>query len=107
MGTNYYLHKKESRERYHICKLSVGWKPLFQAQRVGEVEIASFQDWLCLLKEKEAMIIDEYDREIEVEEFLSEVHRKQQEASWSHLSEEAEEVTRDSEGYEFMEKEFV
>ena len=106
MGTNYYLHKKESGEQYHICKLSVGWKPLFQAQRVGEVEVASFQDWLKLLKEKEAMIIDEYDREIEVEKFLAEVQRRQQEASWSHLS-EVEKVIRDSEGYEFTEKEFV
>jgi len=107
MGTNYYLYEKESRERYHICKLSVGWKPLFQAQRVGGVKVVSFQDWLRLLKEKEAMIIDEYDREIEVEEFLAEVQRRQQEAPQSHLSEEAEEVIRDSEGYEFTEKEFV
>ena len=106
MGINYYLHKKESGEWYHICKLSVGWKPLFRAQRVEEVEVASFQDWLRLLKEKEAMIIDEYDREIEVEKFLAEVQRRQQEASWSHLS-KVREVTRDSEGYEFTEKEFV
>jgi len=106
MGTNYYLHKKESGEQYHICKLSAGWKPLFQAQRVGEVEVVSFQDWFRLLKEKEAMIIDEYDREIEVEKFLAEVQRRQREVPRSHLSEVGE-VTRDSEGYEFIEKEFV
>jgi hypothetical protein len=70
MGTNYYMTNLETGERLHICKISAGWKPLFQ---VHDGKFKSFREILDYYEHEPVVIEDEYDRLVDVVEFKKKV----------------------------------
>lgn len=73
MGTNYYLHQKgdceccgRPFEAIHIGKSSYGW--CFALHVIPNSGINTFKDWRALWNKPSAIIRDEYDRVISVEE---------------------------------------
>ena len=94
MGTNYYIKKKNGgyKDIIHIGKSSAGWKFLFQSvpdyeNYFDKTSLDTFDAWKTFLEkyvgygklEKKAVILDEYDREISLKEFLDMVDKKQSE----------------------------
>ncbi len=87
MGTNYYAVKKKPTisEPLHIGKSSVGWKFLFhEINKYNsfdcDLEIHTFEQWKNFLENNdEIVILNEYDEEISVKEFLNLVKEKQKE----------------------------
>ena len=88
MGTNYYLHTKDKRlvaEHFpaeytltdipdfgyevHLCKMSVGWKTLFQAHKFAYNSIKEMTAFFRQNKDK-ITIYDEYDDKQDLEEFI-------------------------------------
>ena len=112
MGANYYARYNICPQcgRYdelHICKLSFGWKPLFQAYREEEsgVEIRSFRDWVKFLKQLDVKIVDEYGDEVKKKDFIKLLKIKYKEEGFkSYLK--SERCWADKEGYEFTYREF-
>ena len=78
MGTNYYAVKKKPTigEPLHIGKSSTGWKFLFQEiykynSFDWNLEIHTFDQWKDFLENNnEIVILNEYDEEISVKDFL-------------------------------------
>jgi len=113
MGTNYYARYNICPQcgRYdelHICKISFGWKPLFQAYREEEygVEIRSFRDWVEFWRQPDVKIVDEYGDEVEKEDFVGLLAiRHKYEGFKSHLKSDRG-IWTDKEGYEFTYREF-
>jgi len=119
MGTNYYarLNICPTCGRYdelHICKISSGWKPLFQAYQLEKdnVKIKSFEDLRRFLDNPfvKVKVFDDYDREIKKEEFIKKLEKAKEnrelkshflEAEWEWVG-----VWEDAEGYEFTYREF-
>lgn len=70
MSTNYYLHRDfckccgKPKEILHICKISAGWKPLFQYQE----ELKKFEELEKLLDS--GNIKDEYDTDLSKAQFM-------------------------------------
>ena len=87
MGTNYYAVKKKPTivEPLHIGKSSCGWKFLFHEVNKynsfdDDLEIHTFEQWKEFLETNdEIVILDEYDREVPVKEFLELIEEKQKE----------------------------
>ena len=88
MGTNYYAVKKKPTiaSPLHIGKSSSGWKFLFHEVKIGycdydyELEIHTCEQWEKFLKSNnEIIILNEYDEEISVNDFLELVNKKQSE----------------------------
>lgn len=87
MGTNYYAVKKKPTiaEPLHIGKSSAGWKFCFQEVNKynsfdSELEIHTFEQWKDFLENNdEIVILNEYDEEISVKDFLELVDKKQNE----------------------------
>lgn len=87
MGTNYYAVKKKPTivEPLHIGKSSCGWKFLFHEvnkynQYECDLEIHTFEQWKEFLETNDKIVIlDEYDREVSVKEFLELIEEKQKE----------------------------
>lgn len=86
MGTNYYVVKRKPTitEPLHIGKSSAGWRFLFHEVNKGstdfdyDLEIHTFEQWRDFLKNnKEIVILDEYDREVDVNELLKLIEDKQ------------------------------
>jgi hypothetical protein len=82
MGTNYYHHIDvceccgRAGEVVHVGKSSAGWTFTFQ----GTEEIRSYQDWLDAMEADPASkILDEYGREISLEDFKAIVELKRDE----------------------------
>lgn len=130
MGTNYYFRYNicDCCDRYdqlHIGKSSYGWKFLFHA--VDEyidprtldpkealldnddtrIVISSFQHWKKFIEKfvsefKTAKIYDEYNCDIEPDEFFKMLNNKQ---GKSHYT-ETKSGFIDSEGYDFVDGEF-
>ena len=83
MGTNYYLRYDlcNSCSRYnelHIGKNSFGWKFVFQVDE--ENELVTYDRWVDFLKsevERGSKIVDEYNKEISLEDFIGIVEEKQ------------------------------
>lgn len=95
MGTNYYAVRKKPTitEPLHIGKSSCGWKFLFHevnkynCEFDGELEIHTFEQWKEFLENNdEIVILDEYDREISVEDFFRLVEKKQKENNVDNFS---------------------
>lgn len=90
MGTNYYAVSTTPtiRSPIHIGKSSAGWKFLFHRVScwdnwVDERPINTFPQWKEFLethtKSNRIVIMDEYDRQVELEDLLDLIERKQQE----------------------------
>ena len=81
MGTNYYAVKKKPslyNEPIHIGKSSAGWKFCFQGYQ-DDLIIKSLEDWQNYLKNDDVVILDEYDKEINYDDFFELVESKQKE----------------------------
>ncbi len=93
MGTNYYLltKNKKLKEKYfdfnndyeltdkpcfgyqiHICKLSSGWKSLWQAHPAAYNSVSEFEEFVRK-HEKSFLFLDEYHRRYSIDEFLEEI----------------------------------
>lgn len=89
MGTNYYVvrRKPSVREPLHIGKSSVGWKFLFhEVNKYNEfddnLEIHTFEQWKDFLENNnDILILNEYDEEITINDFLVLVEEKQKESN--------------------------
>jgi hypothetical protein len=108
MGTNYYYETKPCEscghnESLHMGKCSGGWAFLFRGYRPDEdcsgPRIESLQDWLKFMEGTPGKLVDEYDRELSVEDFVAMVRGKQGEKSHG-------DGWVDAEGFEFWDREF-
>lgn len=78
MGTNYYLRMpnckvcKRNKEELHIGKSSGGY-PFF-LRIYEERGLDNWGEWVNFIKENHVKIFDEYDREVEKEEFIEKVN---------------------------------
>lgn len=109
MGTNYYAVKKKPTisEPLHIGKSSAGWKFLFQEVNKynsfdSNLEIHTFEQWKDFLENnKEIVILNEYDEEISVKEFLDLVSKKQKEDNKNNFNN-----AKNVNGYRFTDRDF-
>lgn len=110
MGTNYYAVKKKPtiREPLHIGKNSCGWKFLFQEINKyndfdDNLEIHTFQQWKDFLENnKDIVILNEYDEEISVKDFLQMVKEKQKNNNPDNFNYNVKNV----DGYKFSDNDF-
>jgi hypothetical protein len=108
MGTNYYYHLNECptchrKEILHIGKSSGGWKFNFQSEK----GIKSWKEWKEFIKNNTGKIIDEYDKELSLDELESWIAQKQQNIfNKSHLDYYPEDGFLDEEGYIFSINDF-
>lgn len=88
MGTNYYAVKKKPTiaSPLHIGKSSCGWKFLFHEVNKYDceydygLEIHTYNQWKEYLENnKDIVILNEYDEEVSVDDFLKLVEDKQKE----------------------------
>ena len=104
MGTNYYLLNKTTNEKLHLCKLSHGWKPLFQAHE-GKFK-SVFELETIMMVDYSLEIIDEYDRVIDYSQFVDKILDKQYDSfSKSHMGTGCN-AFKDIDGYEWTYWEF-
>jgi len=108
MGTNYYARYNECKhcKRYdeiHIGKSSAGWKFGFFAND----DIKSYRGWIEFLKVKKARIVDDYEVEFTLKEFMNMVANKQKPIHDSHaeIYKEGDSFI-DDEGYSMSPYEF-
>lgn len=109
MSTNYYAVKKKPtiREPLHIGKSSVGWKFLFQEINKDnpfdwDLEIHTFEQWKEFLENNnEIVILNEYEEEVSVKDFLDLVEEKQKEKH-----DEYDEYSKNVNGYRFTDRNF-
>ena len=109
MGCNYYVVKKKPTiaEPLHIGKSSMGWKFLFHDIDEYNVKIHTYPQWEKFLMEHcrpdgDSVILNEYDAEINVHEFLEMVAKKQVEDS----NPDEFNNCKDIDGYRFADGEF-
>lgn len=72
MGTNYYTKKRN--KDFHIGKSSIGWQFLFQGYK--EFNLNSKKDWFKYLKRYNKKIYDEYEEEIDLNDFFKLIETK-------------------------------
>ena len=109
MGTNYYVvrRKPSIREPLHIGKSSAGWKFLFHEINKyngfdHNLEIHTFEQWKYFLENnKDILILNEYDEEVSVKEFLELVKEKQKEENKRNF-----EYCKNINGYRFSDSDF-
>ena len=109
MGTNYYAVKKKPTiaEPLHIGKSSCGWKFLFhEVNKYNsfecDLEIHTFEQWKEFLETNgEVVILDEYDREVSVKEFLELIEEKQKENNEENFV-----YCKNVNGYRFSDRDF-
>ena len=109
MGTNYYVvrRKPSIREPLHIGKSSAGWKFLFHEVNKyngfdHNLEIHTFEQWKYFLENnKDILILNEYDEEVSVKEFLELVKEKQKEENKHNF-----EYCKNVNGYRFSDSDF-
>lgn len=94
-------------EPLHIGKSSAGWKFLFQEVNKynsfdWELEIHTFEQWKEFLENNnEIVILNEYDEEVSVKDFLDLVEKKQKQKC-----DEYEEYSKNVNGYRFTDRDF-
>lgn len=106
MGTNYYAVKKKPtiKEPLHIGKSSIGWKFLFHEVNKynsfdSDLEIHTFEQWKEFLKNNnEIVILNEYDEEVSLIDFLDLVEKKQKKKN--------DEYSKNVNGYRFTDGDF-
>lgn len=109
MGTNYYVVKKKPTiaPPLHIGKSSAGWKFLFHEVNKyngfdHNLEIHTFEQWKYFLENnKDILILNEYDEEVSVKEFLELVKEKQKEENKYNF-----EYCKNINGYRFSDSDF-
>lgn len=111
MGTNYYLVKTKPTlvAPLHIGKYSGGWKFVFhyvnKYDTDWEVELHDYEEWVEFLEElmdrKEAVILDEYEEELNFIEFISMVQKAQRNENPDNFT-----YARNINGYRFETGEF-
>ena len=109
MGTNYYVVKKKPTitSPLHIGKSSAGWKFLFHEVNKyngfdHNLEIHTFEQWKYFLENnKDILILNEYDEEVSVKEFLELVKEKQKEENKHNF-----EYCKNINGYRFSDSDF-
>ena len=109
MGTNYYVVRKKPsiREPLHIGKSSAGWRFLFHEVNKyndfdDDLEIHTFEQWKDFLENNnDILILDEYDKEISVKDFLELVKEKQKENNENNF-----EYCKNVNGYRFSDRDF-
>jgi len=81
MGRNFYAVNKRPTldEPIHIGKASAGWKFLFQGYNGinNELVIQNIEDWKEFLSREDMVILDEYERKYDYDEFFAFVEEKQ------------------------------
>ena len=104
MSMNYYLKREDapylSEEERHICKLSRGWKPLFQ----GNALIRNLDGWRALLETLEE-VEDERGESLPVSSFWDHVAYYESLDGTSHRKNFMN-VVPDADGNEFCFEEF-
>ena len=96
--------KPTIREPLHIGKSSAGWKFLFQEVNKHnsfdwDLEIHTFEQWKEFLENNnEIIILNEYDEEVSVKDFLDLVEEKQKEKH--------DEYSKNVNGYRFTDRDF-
>lgn len=109
MGTNYYVVKKKPTidPPLHIGKSSAGWKFLFhEVNKYNDfdcdLEIHTFEQWKDFLENNDdILILNEYDEEISVKDFLELVKEKQKENNKKDF-----EYCKNVNGYRFTDGDF-
>ena len=81
MGTNHYVRynicdKCGRYDELHVGKSSMGHKYSFQAHDIEEwnIHIKSLQDWDKFIKERNARFFDEYDKELDWDEWKAHLY---------------------------------
>ena len=112
MGTNYYAvrNRPTTSEPIHIGKSSIGWKFLFQSHNDTWDEppvvwnaYDQVYEWLYkhTVESDEFVIMDEYDRIVSFDEFISWVENKQKENNPDDFT-----YAKNVNGYRFTDNEF-
>ena len=112
MGTNYYVTRNRPtvESPIHIGKSSIGWMFLFETQNKPFLEppvvwnsYSELIKWLTeyVEKQKEYVIIDEYDQLYSLEEFVDLVKSKQKEKNPDNFV-----YAKNVDGYRFVDDEF-
>ena len=117
MGTNYYAVKNRPTvsDPIHIGKASIGW--LFHFHQVNDkwheppIEWNTYNqviDWLkkYTVDTKEYVILDEYDRQISLDDFIEMVQRKQNDPDCRDNPDNFSYTSRNVDGYRFDDAEF-
>lgn len=108
MGTNYYAVKvKPSLDRaIHIGKSSAGWLFLFHDCEQFHT-YPQVKTWLHenVTLKKEYVLMNEYDEEVDVEDFIELVQKKQNDKNCRSNPENFE-YARNIDGYRFEDREF-
>ena len=108
MGTNYYAVKvKPSLDRaIHIGKSSAGWLFLFHDCEHFHT-YPQVKTWLHenVTLKKEYVLMDEYDREVDVEDFIELVQKKQSDKNCRSNPDNFE-YAKNIDGYRFDDREF-
>ena len=83
MGTNFYFYNTKTQDKTHICKISCGWKVLFQANK----DIGTMEDlfYFYFQNKEETIIKDEYDQEYTLSEFLVRISEHNKKEGKSHI----------------------
>jgi hypothetical protein len=108
MGTNYYYDINKCptchrSEKLHIGKSSVGWKFNFQSEK----GIRSWDEWKDFIKSNPGKIIDEYDKELTLEELENWIETKQNNPNnKNHINYYPEDGFLDKDGYVFSDRDF-
>lgn len=112
MGTNYYAVKNKPTvlSPIHIGKSSVGWKFCFHRvcsfeNYITEEPLNTFSQWKKFLEEQtksgDIVIMNEYDKVVSLDEFLTLVERKQSENNPDDFT-----YADNIDGYRFTDGEF-
>ena len=104
MGVNYYLliPKKKKYTLYqnilHLGKASIGSKFVLRLYPNHYTNWTQMKEWLKREIERGSVILDEYDREVSLDDFIKMVEQKQNELNNDYCIE--------IEGYNFLNEEF-
>lgn len=112
MGTNYYavMKKPTITDPIHIGKSSLGWKFLFHSvssfeNYINDESLDTYGKWVNFLKEytenDTIVIMNEYDEEVSLTDFIELVQRKQLETNDDNFG-----YCDNVEGYRFTSGEF-
>lgn len=110
MGTNYYAVSKRPTvfSPIHIGKSSMGWKFLFHRVScwenwVDDSDINTYPQWIEFLKKNEdkVLIMNEYDEEVSLKDFVAMVELKQREENSYNFT-----YADNIDGYRFTDGEF-
>ena len=115
MGCNYYFKENvcdvcgRHGSEIHICKISCGWRPLFQTINSYDhgISINSFDEYVDYLRNEKGKLYNEYNELIDVESFINKIQNLYLDKSLrSHIDSRDNICFFDNEGFEFCNNEF-